>query len=132
MDAPQLCRRTGALSQGRRLVFNDITSVALTTAVAGLAERQRVTANNIANLETPGFHASEVTFESSLADAIRRGSPADGAISATPTRDATDLKDNNVSLDSELITATETGLQQKLITGTITSRFAWIQTVAKV
>lgn len=113
-------------------MFNDITSVALTTAVAGLAERQRVTANNIANLETPGFHASEVTFENSLADAIRRGSPADGAISATPTRDATDLKDNNVSLDSELITATETGLQQKLITGTITSRFAWIQTVAKV
>lgn len=113
-------------------MFNDITSVTLNTAIAGLSERQRVTAHNIANLETPGFQATKVTFESSLADAIHRADPASAAIANVPTNESSDLKGNNVRLDSELVTATETGLQQKLMTGTITSRFGWIQTVAKV
>lgn len=113
-------------------MFNDITSVTLNTAVAGLSERQRVSAHNIANMETPGFHASRVTFEDSLAAAVSRHSPESTAISTVPTNSPAGLKDNNVNLESELVVATETGLQQKLMTGTITTRFGWVQTVARV
>jgi flagellar basal-body rod protein FlgB len=37
------------------------------------ALRQRVLANNIANVNTPGFRRSEVTFEEAFAKALRRG-----------------------------------------------------------
>ncbi|OGO39885.1 MAG: flagellar basal-body rod protein FlgB, partial [Chloroflexi bacterium RBG_16_57_9] len=49
-----------------RGLFNDNTNQVLHTALDGLARRQQVTANNIANAETPGFKASIVTFESQL------------------------------------------------------------------
>lgn len=112
-------------------MFNDITSVTLETAIAGLAERQRVTTDNIANLETPGFQARAVKFEESLADALSSGKPASTRIENLETGDLPGHNGNNVILERELITATKTGLQQKLITGTVTSRFGWMNTVLK-
>lgn len=127
MDWPDLL----AQPKGRLRVFNDVTSVALTTAIAGLSERQRVSANNIANIETPGFQASTVSFEASLADALGSGRPGDARISTAPTGDPSGQNGNNVNLETELVTATETGLQEKLLTNTITSHFGWMSTVLK-
>lgn len=112
-------------------MFNDITSVALTTAIAGLAARQAVTTNNIANIETPGFHARAVKFEEDLADAVNGRNPAHTPIENLETGDVPGQNGNNVNLERELVTATKTGLQQKLITGTITSRFGWMASVLK-
>lgn len=112
-------------------MFNDVTSVTLATALAGLSERQRVSANNIANIETPGFQASTVTFEDSLADAINSHRPGDASIDTVPTGDLAGQNGNNVNLERELVTATKTGLQQKLLTNTITSHFGWMSTVLK-
>lgn len=112
-------------------MFNDVTSVTLTTALAGLAERQRVSANNIANIETAGFHASAVTFEDSLAEALGSHRPASARIETVDTGDAPGQNGNNVNLESELVTATKTGLQQKLLTNTVTSRFGWMSSVLK-
>ena len=39
-------------------------------ALDGVVDQQQVIANNIANQDTPGFQASEVSFESSLAQAL--------------------------------------------------------------
>ena len=47
-------------------MIGDVTSSALHSALSGLAQRQRVTADNIANLQTPGFLAGRVDFESGL------------------------------------------------------------------
>lgn len=112
-------------------LFDDITSVALNTAIAGLSERQRVTTDNIANLETPGFQARAVKFEDNLADAINGQHPEQTRVENLGTGDLPGQNGNNVNLETELITATETGLQQKLITGTVTSRFGWMNTVLK-
>jgi flagellar basal-body rod protein FlgB len=112
-------------------MFNDLTSVSLDTALAGLSTRQRVIANNIANLETPGFSAQHVNFEDSLADAINEGHPADAEIQAVDTGDRPGQNGNNVNLEREFTNATKTGLQQKLLTGTITARFGRIATVLK-
>ena len=57
-------------------MLDDITSVTVHTALTGLAMRQRVTADNIANIETPGFLAGRVSFEDSLRDAVDDGTPA--------------------------------------------------------
>lgn len=112
-------------------MFQDITSVTLETAIQGLAERQRVTTDNIANIETPGFSARAVKFEENLADAISARSPRSARIDNLETGDLAGHNGNNVILERELITATKTGLQQKLITGTVTSRFGWMSAVLK-
>lgn len=112
-------------------MFNDITSLTLATAIDGLAFRQQVTANNIANMETPHFHARKVEFESLLADAINAGNPARTQLRAEGTGAPPGVNGNNVNLEDELITATKTGLQQKLLTGTVTARMGWISTVAR-
>jgi flagellar basal-body rod protein FlgB len=112
-------------------VLDDIASLTLQTAIAGLSTRQQVTANNIANLETPGFTASNVSFESSLADAIASGDPSQAAVSVDPTSDPAGINGNNVNLDGEVVTATKTGLQEQLLTGAITSKYGLISTVLK-
>jgi len=44
-------------------VFNDVSSSALQVALGGLVARQRTIANNVANIQTPGYHAGTVAFE---------------------------------------------------------------------
>ena len=112
-------------------MLDDVASVSLQAAIAGLATRQQVTANNIANLETPGFTASTVSFESSLADAVRAGTPGAAAVSVDPSGAPAGLNGNNVNLDNEMVTATKTGLQEKLLTGALTSKYALIDAVLK-
>lgn len=112
-------------------MFNDITSVALDTALHGLSRRNQVTANNIANLETPGYSAKAVKFEDKLLSAIESGEPASTRIDVLNTGDRPGQNGNNVNLERQMITATKTVLQQKLITGAITSRFSWTSAVLK-
>lgn len=112
-------------------MFQDITSVTLETAIAGLAQRQRVTTDNIANIETPGFQARAVKFEENLTEAVNARSPERTRIDNLETGDLPGHNGNNVILERELVTATKTGLQQKLITGTVTSRFGWMNAVLK-
>lgn len=112
-------------------MLNDITSLTLQTAIAGLGARQRVTADNIANLETPGFAARSVAFEASLADAVAAGNPAGARITTDPTADAPGVNGNNVDLETEFVTATKTGLTEQLLTSALTSRFGLITTVLK-
>ena len=112
-------------------MLDDIASLSLQTAISGLSTRQQVTANNIANLETPGFIAGNVDFESSLAAAVGSGDPTRAAVAVTPSGDQAGINGNNVSLDSEVVTATKTGLQEQLLTGALTSEYGLISTVLK-
>lgn len=112
-------------------MLDDLASVTLQTAVAGLGQRQQVTANNLANVESPGFTASRVAFESSLADAVTAGNPAAAAVTTEATADAAGQNGNNVSLDSEFVTATKTTLQEQLLTQALTSKYGQLATVLK-
>ncbi len=112
-------------------MLDDLASVTLQTAIADLGRRQQVTSNNIANVETPDYTASTVSFESSLAQAVNAGDPAGAHISVDPTSDPAGLNGNNVSLDGEIVTATKTGLQEQLLTQALTSHYAELATVLK-
>jgi flagellar basal-body rod protein FlgB len=113
------------------VVLDDLASVTLQTAVADLGRRQQVTANNIANEETPNFTASSVSFESSLADAVNAGNPAAAQLSIDPTSDPAGANGNNVSIDNEFVTATKTTLQEQLLTQALTSHYAELSTALK-
>ena len=64
----------------------DVVASTLSTALDGLSLRQRVTADNISNIDTPGFTAATVDFESSLRSALADGSLAAGASVAPGAR----------------------------------------------
>src|SRR5688572_11223028 len=54
------------------LIRHDLTSKLLEKALDGLSQRQQAIGHNMANIDTPNFKATEVTFEEDLAAAIRR------------------------------------------------------------
>ena len=59
--------------------ISDPVSAVLNSALDGLSTRQQVIADNIANVDTPGYRATSVDFESALLRRHRRGRP-DGAV----------------------------------------------------
>lgn len=94
-------------------VSSDATFDAAVVALRALAARQRATAGNVANLETPGYKARRVEFEDSLRRAIEHGDPRLTRISERVS-DAPALPNgNNVSIDQELVGST--GLRYQLM-----------------
>ena len=96
-------------------MLEDVTSAALQTALRGLSLRQRVIADNISNIETPGYQAGRVQFEDALKAAVDAGVSPDGvqpsiAKSLEPTRE----NGNNVNLDRETLANIDTNLRFQL------------------
>jgi len=52
-------------------LLSDLVSAALAKALDGTAARHCALANNIANVDTPGFRRSDVTFHEQLGAALR-------------------------------------------------------------
>lgn len=110
----------------------DAVSSVLATALDGLATRQNVIADNIANVDTPGFRARAVEFESNLAAALQRGEmPADGvSVSTTPTNAPVGINGNNVDLRQESLSAMQTQFQYQMMTRAASSHFSLVTTAA--
>ena len=91
-------------------VLESVTSAALASAMDGLALRQRTIANNIANVNTPNYHAKRVSFEDALAQSVQAG---DGSVQATTadSLEPTQLNGNNVNLDTETLSNIDTVLR---------------------
>ena len=114
------------------VVIGDVTSSALKAALDGLAQRQRVTADNIANINTPGFLAGRVDFESSLRGAIAGGEdPASANAVVARSLEPTNTNGNNVNLDSETIIATETGLRYQLALNALDGKYNELRTALR-
>ena len=109
---------------------------ALQIALRGLSLRQRVIANNVANVDTPGFKASEVHFETQLRRALasRQQSPAAALAEVSPTVEqltGTTIRadGNNVDIERELLLLTETSLRYGAVARTLSGRLALLQTI---
>ena len=96
---------------------------AIQASLDGLMARERITAQNLANADTPGYIAGRVDFESSLRSAIANGDPNNFAISTASSSDPTNLNGNNVSVDSESVSLTDTGLHYQLMTEAMNNVF---------
>ena len=113
-------------------MFDDVASQALQVALSGLAMRQRVTANNIANIQTPGFHAGKVEFENSLQSALTSGgSPTGVRPTVAQSLEPTQLNGNNVNLDEETLSNVDTGLRYQLALRAMDGKFGLISDVIK-
>lgn len=81
-------------------LFNDPTLKSLSFALDGLSTRQRATANNIANVDTPGYKSQNVNFESRLQAAM---GDIDSSLGLSTTN-AKHLGARNINLDPDGIT----------------------------
>jgi len=127
-------------------MFDTVTSDVLKTALDGLAMRQRVTADNVANVNTPQFLAGRVQFEDALRQAVEVGQGFGGETRARISRAAladeasqpslsrslepTRTDGNNVNLDREVISNIDTQLRYQLMIRAMDDQYSGVRTVA--
>ena len=106
-------------------------------ALRGLAMRQRVISENVANVSTPGYKAAKVSFEDSLRSAIdrSRNGSADGPIEPQGPRitradDETRRTDGNtVDIDQEMVDLADTNIRFNALSQIATNRFRMLRSV---
>lgn len=103
--------------------MNDVTMTAIHAALNGLAARQRTIADNVANVETPGFLARKVDFERSLEGALATGRPEQARTTTSLSSDPTNPNGNNVRVDDETLALVETNLRYQAMTEAINGKF---------
>jgi flagellar basal-body rod protein FlgB len=111
----------------------------LRAAMSGLAARQRTIANNVANVDTPNFKASEVRFEDALKSAIGRSSPgasvnqnslnSEVSRSSVVNTTSTRADGNNVDIDREMEMLGESNLTYSALTQVMSSRIGILKSV---
>ena len=111
-------------------MLESVTSAALGSALDGLALRQRTIANNIANINTPGYTAKRVRFEDALAKSVENG---DGHVTAEVARslEPTRLDGNNVNLDTETLSNVDTVLRFQFASQAIGGQFTALRTAMR-
>lgn len=115
--------------------LTDSTSLSLAKTLDASALRQKAIANNIANVETPGYRRSYVVFENELRRIMTEDSGDDQMQSLKelePVRQ-TDLltpgreDGNNVNIDAEIADLAKNSIRYKAATTILESRGAMIR-----
>jgi flagellar basal-body rod protein FlgB len=122
-----------------RILF-DTTMATSERALDALSLAQETIARNIANVETPGFRASEVTFQDELADALSRERAAQrsGALNdrfavdeavpcVVPRAGGAARRDgNSVDIDREMTTLAQTSILYSTLAQLLATKFSMI------
>lgn len=106
----------------------DVTQRALEVGLHGAELRQGVIANNIANVNTPGFKRSDVSFGPELAGALRFGD-ADAVAAVDPTvsvdsGSAMRVDGSNVDIDRESNHLAQTQLHFSALMAVVTKNLS--------
>lgn len=112
-------------------VSDSVTQV-LASALDGVTTRQQAIANNIANVDTPGFRATSVDFETQLKSAIAdgqfdSGNAVDVGVTTTPTDTPVGANGNNVDLRKETMAAIQSQFQYQVLTRAVSDQFNLIK-----
>jgi len=112
-------------------LFMDPTMQGLQYALNSLSTRQQVIANNIANAQTPGYTAQDVSFQSQLASILNGDVSASatdsGAVVDSP--DVTTRQDgNSVGMESQMSKMSETNLLYNALTQLTSDRMSILKT----
>jgi len=91
-------------------------------ALDSIVEQQQTIANNIANEDTPGYQADQVTFESSLANALANGGEA--TAQSVPEGLSSGSNGNNVSLPTEMTLMQENDLENQTVDNALSGQFS--------
>lgn len=128
-------------------LFNDNAMRTAKAALDGLSMRQELISRNLANVDTPGYQAQQIDFESVLKRAIKGDNKLPMAVTHTAhlaagSSQALNYKvtfrpggslradQNNVDVDTELLEMSETGIQYQAISQSITKKLALLKNIA--
>ncbi|GAB2715749.1 flagellar basal body rod protein FlgB [Arthrobacter bambusae] len=111
-------------------MFESVTSVALGSALDALTLRQNTIANNIANINTPNYHAKRVQFEDALAASVSAGNGY-AAPTVSTSQEPTQLNGNNVNLDTETLSNVDTVLRYQFAARAVGDEFTAIRTALR-
>ena len=106
-----------------RSFLSDLTSTTLAKSLDAASLRHSVIANNIANVETPGFKRSDVSFQTQLKNAMSsmNDTTATRNIERIQPEVETDYlspegpNGNNVSIDKEMAEMTKNNLEYEAL-----------------
>ena len=99
------------------------------------AASQKVSAQNIANVNTPNYHRREFKFSKALREAMQRGQASDyrnirGWVdrpNTTPVRN----NGNNVDIDMEMISMRENAMKYQIFVDLYSKKAAMLKTAIK-
>jgi flagellar basal-body rod protein FlgB len=127
--------------------FSDDAMRAARLALDGLSLRQQVVGRNVANVDTPGYHAQSVDFESALKRVFNRSknglglqATQEGHMGAPKEEIGFQVKgrpggsfradENNVDIDAELLEMSEAGIQYQAVAESLTKKLQLLKTIA--
>lgn len=127
-------------------ILTDSSTLAAKLALNGLSQRQQVISRNIANVDTPGYHAKSFEFEEALRNVFNRkkglamtSTSASHITSTTPkvgfsvnNRPGGSVRadQNNVDIDAELVEMSETGIVYQAVSQSISKKLQLLKTIA--
>lgn len=120
------------------MLIHDVTQSALEVALKGTSLRQATIADNLANINTPGYQRRSVDFENSLQAALSiddadvelvRSTPLVATVDASATMRA---DGNSVDPDAESAQLARNGLQAEALIAVLKARTGILQTAIGV
>jgi flagellar basal-body rod protein FlgB len=105
----------------------DTTQIGLERALSGSSLRQQAIAQNIANVNTPGYRRQDVDFQSALHAAWDQGSSSVQSVAPTTQTDTSAVMradGSSVDIDNEAATQAKNGLQYEAISAVMKTRVA--------
>jgi flagellar basal-body rod protein FlgB len=129
-------------------VYGDTSLNTANKALDGLAYRRNVISQNVANVDTPGYHALEMNFEDELKRSMSSSpklslkttneghqlsrSDASGPYQAKLRTGGSERADgNNVDIDQELMDMTETGIRYSALTTAVSKKLNLLKSIAR-
>jgi flagellar basal-body rod protein FlgB len=123
-------------------LFEDPTLQAMGSYMTRLSRRQQIVASNIANIDTPGFRASDVSFHATMSELLAtpespmRGTRSGHIAQMRPAYLAPEpfeieglterVDGNNVDLDREMLNLSETAFGYATISQLLRTKFRGI------
>jgi len=114
---------TGSMTGAMRFVDSDHSRL-MSRAMDTYTLRQRITASNIANADTPGYNRNEVRFEDELQQ-VRIRDSGRALHEVTPS---IELTDQPVVLEDELLEMSDTQIRVNLVTRSLRHHFDMLRT----
>ena len=111
-------------------MFDSVTTTALSSALDGLAARQRAIAENIANVNTPGYRAKVVSFENALSQSVASGNGSAVPVESQSTNPV-NTNGNNVSIDNETLNNVSTVLRYQFASQAVGAEFNAVRSAMK-
>ena len=109
-------------------MLRDVTGDYLKVALEGLSRQRQASVDNLANMETPGYVAKRVDFETALRRAVTSGRTPTVSASTSVSDAPTAQNGNNVAVDDELLLMSENSMRQQLVVESLNSRYRILRT----